>query len=294
MSKARSIVFQAIDRRPYFSDSAYLALLTLGPQALASDIETLFKTGARLNPLMLDGLYQWQLANGRYAEAVALYPELVPARPYDQNKSAFQAEQSDRLAAERFWASRGGECAYALAVLGRAGDARAMLAATRDRFDKAIQAPPEPVGEETLSDRTRRVLVANTGLQINAAARPLLDEFDRLVDLRLQVAAGHAPEVLKALPTAKLSKTWAVAELIESIGRATPGQAAAAAAAAQQIRAQLAVEQPSVPSYGLADLAKRLPEAETAQRLPAYSAGGAGLLVGAQTAKNNPFAQRAG
>jgi hypothetical protein len=276
---AIALADRAVAERPYSRSASGVAVLAAGLSDQADGQESLLKGQARLNPAGLDLLYQHQLSAGRYAEAVLLFPQLVPPRTFDQSRTAPQQAEDNRATAELFWAVRGGEQAYALAALGRAAEARAAVDAAKTRLERAAAPPPEPSGQESNSQKGLRLFAANTGLRIRALGQPALDQWATLVELRLMVSDHHADEVVRSLPAKRPIRSWATVELFEAIAANSPSQSAAATAAAQTLRAQLKTTQPNARQQDLQSIWKSMPEAESPERRPPYAPGSTPLMV---------------
>jgi hypothetical protein len=282
---AAALAHHIVAERPFSRAASSAALLAVAFDAPAADVDALIKSQVKFSPAGLNLLYQRDLSDGRYAEAMALYPQLVPPRAFDQFRSAAEQVEDNRARAELSWATWGGERAYALAALGRGAEAEAALDAAKTRLAKAVEPPADPIGEERSTQKTSRILTINTNRQIAAVAQPVLDQWATLVELRLMVLNGHADDAIKALPAKRPIRSWAAAELFDAIAASTPSQAAGAAGAAQALRAQLKAGQ-DVPLQDLRAIWSNLPEAETRDRTPPYAPGGTPLLAFNSQIKN--------
>ena len=115
---------------------------------------------ARLNPSRSGSFFLYLFERGRFAEALARFPELkapvsVEDQAVDKEMSLIQRERQ-RAVAEIFWQDAMGRKAYALAALGRAAEARETLAQARARLDAATPEPNAPPPRASQADRAFR------------------------------------------------------------------------------------------------------------------------------------------
>jgi hypothetical protein len=263
-------------RRPFDRQTTTSALIVLGAEADSGELQRVMQGLARLNPVMVDLLYQLAFREGRYADAVRLFSQLSPQQElgnlYASREEVADRDQRNRVTASRFWASRGGQTAYALAALGRPEEALAMLESARARLAKDTQDPPPPAvtPQQDRWANTLYALTANTNLKIRTEVPPIIDSWAREVAARNDVTQGRPEEVIKLFPTHQLLHHWASVELLTAVAAKMPSSATQVTSSAQALRKDLAKTDPLVPQAAALELWKTLPDPETSKRIPAY------------------------
>ncbi|NEX95404.1 hypothetical protein, partial [Caulobacter sp. 17J65-9] len=134
---ARALVRSTFAKRPYSRQSALAALIVADSLDDPAELERAARETARLAPESVDDLFGLLVEQGRWNDALAIWPQLVPPREKDETPYYVEMRrQGDRnyVSAARYWADKGGWRAYALAASGRPAEARAALAEARDRL----------------------------------------------------------------------------------------------------------------------------------------------------------------
>ncbi|MBC6980492.1 hypothetical protein [Caulobacter sp. 17J80-11] len=279
-AKAAGLASAAFAKRPYSRKSATAAWLVLEAAGLKSEQEAQLRALASLYPEALDILFQRFLAEGRWGEAIALYPRLT--LPYRDNLGPLRTEVEertqetrDRVADETFRVERSGWKAYAMAANGDAAGARAALAEARARVLAASEPPPPLQLRTKVNDNRPRKLdvdVHNFEVEAREGFRQfgteLLDAWAPLVEARGLIAEGRTTEARAQLPAVDRAEAKGLgnarAELHAALRARLPAAERATVADLPQVPARIA------PAAGLAALLQSLPEAERFETLPRY------------------------
>lgn len=278
-AKSTELALSALALRPYNRQTAYTALLAMGPYAGEEAIQKVETALARFVPDEIDNLYIRAIDTGRFADAIALYPQLVPPQEigdlYLRSNDYAGRQWRDFLNAQRFWSSRAGAYAYALLATGKPAEARAALQAERDRLARATE-PPPPLDAKKAKDSEAVALQQGT---LDARARALaectkiIDEWTRIMDLRTKVDEGKVDEVIAAVRAEPLPKSGVSVEFLDALEAHIPKGKKPSTALSAKLRDALLSERPDVRMAPPEEFLNDLPEAETASRRPDYSAG---------------------
>jgi len=196
------LIAAAEAQRPFDRQLALAALAILGDDRAVINQVSLAQELARLDPRMIDILFQSAFDRGEFAAAVTLYPHLkAPVRSGDIGVNRWEERVQDAkkdIEELKFAADRGGRFAYALAALGRTAEAKGALDKARADLAAATPAllpPPEAGQKEGSKDRFKRNL--NTQIiRSSLVAGEKLDAWASLVSLRIEIA-GLEPDVAK-------------------------------------------------------------------------------------------------
>jgi hypothetical protein len=278
-AKAEGLAMAALAERPYNREVVIAARIAMGSNASPAGTDRVERALARLMPTAVDEVFQQALEDRRFAEAVALYPDLTPQQEIGElnisNGGYRERELRDFERTEAFWTIHGGEYAYALAALGKPAEARAALATARERVAKDA-APPPPV-DTTLSksDYAKEMAFRDeldaVHKRVALYCGKILDQWTWVLDARTATAEGGADEAWKIVQAHKLGATgnWLSLELLDSIAAHLPKKAAADVLAQRALLAKPS-DKPDMKkeAAGATTLFKALPEAETADRVP--------------------------
>ncbi|HVT25074.1 MAG TPA: hypothetical protein VHD95_10635 [Rhizomicrobium sp.] len=282
---AETVAMQAAGARPYSRQVQLSALIAMGPGVDPADADTVRRAIARLVPTEVDALFLDAFDSGRFAEALALYPQLAPPEEIGNinlsSSERAEREWRDFENAQEFWAWRGGANAYALAALGRNAEARVSLDAARSRLALTTQ-PPPPLSAADEKDTEAQALhrgAIDIRLQAAAQAGKILDEWSSMVERRIMVSDGKLKEVMATLQTQPLVHSFAAVDLLESIIAKLPEKERPANSPTKAMREKLAKERVEALQVQPSALFKSLPEPETASRIPPYEEASTPLLA---------------
>ena len=278
-AKADATALKAFRERPYNRQTGASALLAIGINADPAAVQEIKRGVARLVPTAIDSLFQDAYYDGRFADMIAIYPQLVaPKEIGDVNiSSSERAERDwrDLRTAALFWASRTGLYAYALATTGRSADARAAMQSARDKL-AADTAPPLPLDAKRAKDPEEASLwQGSVDIRARAAAeaKPILDELALLVERRIAVSEGHAADVEKTFRTEHVPLNMAGLELLDAIALSLPKKmrppVLPSVANRKSLDSQRAI---AFDKGGVGSLFRTLPDTENASRVPSMSA----------------------
>jgi hypothetical protein len=269
---SRALALRALASRPYSQEAAYAALMVLGEDAPAADLEQVMRPLAQIAPPAVDQLFDRVFEHGRFDEAIELYPGVAPTPKLGDEPMEFRArawlEQSNRADAELFWARESGRYAYALAAVGRTADARAALKAERDRYAAATASEPPAQPGRSVAEMTQIAVRQQGDLQIQTTVPPVLDAWARVVEARCAVNEGRADDAWNTLTAhgARPLASWATADALKAIADKQPAHAAFA----QTVEKMLTRPKPLLRAAELRTLFDALPETETRDRLASY------------------------
>jgi tetratricopeptide (TPR) repeat protein len=197
--KARAVARKATAERPYSSDMSLAASILAGRTGDRADARNAQRARARLNPRNIEQLSAQAFKDQQWEEVVALYPNLVPRKPYD--KSGFEAQQmaniiGNRAAAEVFWARSASIKAIALAHLGRHEEARAVMAAAKARLDSAgMEVIPLVIDNKPVKSKTLPDFAADMNQEMVKVGQTWIDAGNKSIDLvKRDVAAAPTLE----------------------------------------------------------------------------------------------------
>jgi hypothetical protein len=279
-AKAEAMAMAAMAERPYNRQVLTSTRLAIGTNASPANLDAIKRALARLVPSAVDEVFSQALKEHRYADAIALYPELTPYQEIGQlniGKGGFrERDLRDFQRAEIFWAVRGGDYAYVLAASGKPAEARAAMKALRERIAQDT-APPPPV-DSTLSggDYAKAMAfrdeIEGVHKRTADATFKLVDEWTWIVEARALVAEGKTLEAWKSINGRVLPPgLWASTELNQAIfAHPVKGIDASASKLAvtnpndNKITTVTVAKEPA----GATMLFKVLPEAETRDRVP--------------------------
>jgi hypothetical protein len=275
-----TLVLKALEQRPFNRQSIVSAFIAVGPNAPAADIEKVQHTLARLLPTEIDKLFVGALADGKFQEAISLYPQLTPYREIGQvNISEGRLRERamrDFAAAMLFKTSRAGGYAFALAAMGRNAEAQAVLSSAREELKHDSEVPPlDP--SLSPSERARQTAYREeetaSRQKAVAAAGKSLDIWSAFAGLRQAIDQGKAADVLKGLQSQTGRHGWPDIQLLDAILAKLPKSDKASIAAAQAMKASWGAITVTSQEAGLDTFFKALPEPETLNRVPRYEPG---------------------
>jgi hypothetical protein len=276
-TEATALALAALAERPHNRQALLVVLHAMGPKADEAAIHTVQVSLARLIPAYSAVLFERAFETGKFAEAIDLYPQLVPSEELGAVHAA-EGQQANldwrnfRRAA-LFRASTGMAYVYALAALGRDGEARAALDGVRARL-AADTAPPPPLSAKEQTDREKVSLhdgdIENRKRSA-VEANKIIDQWAEYVALRLKISEGKTDEVIAALKTVQLPRSWASVELLEALAAKLPKAKQPMAPSTLALRAELGRTREDLKENKAADFFRDLPEVETADRLTAYT-----------------------
>lgn len=176
---ARALTLRTLAQRPYSTETTMAAAILLGRSGDRADARASLEARARLDPRRIDLLFTEALDAGRWADAVAIYPHLVPPRRYPEppgyDFQIMEANLLNRALGEAYWASRSGLLALAQAQLGEREAAQATLAAARTRLDEAVRVtPPLEINGKRVKAKYLPDLAARLNAEIGKEAGPVL------------------------------------------------------------------------------------------------------------------------
>ncbi len=268
----------AVASRPFNRQSIVSALIAMGPDAPAADVEKVERILARLLPTEIDRLFIEALRSGRFQDAIALYPQLTPYREIGR-VNITDGQQRERAmrdygSAVVFRTSRAGAYAFALAAVGKDQEAQAALAAARTQLTADTQPPPPLDASLSRTEHARREAYrgedAANRVKVAASAAKNLDLWAALVGVYQAIEQGKAADVLKSLQTQTGQKGWAELQLLNAILAKLPKSDKASIATAQALKAEWGKSVAAQREVNLEAFFKVLPEPETADRVPPY------------------------
>ena len=233
---------------------------------------------ARADPNVITILYTLAFYRGEFDEMIALHPQVIlgtPRAPTGGYEIPGRNQALAEAVARR--AVLDGAYAYALQARGRNADADAALAAARRTVAEAMTPPTPPTGRERPTRAQRDLHEAM--LAQRPAADGMLDATERMIRLRRMVADNNVEGVVAELESRRIDPDPAALDLFEAMSRARPALGTEMSGMMGRLRVRLATEVDRAVDLSLQELADRLPEPESPQRMPSYD-GGAGLLDG--------------
>jgi hypothetical protein len=272
-SKSEALAMQAWASRPYSAEAAYAAVIVLGPDAPGNDADQILRATSQSLPEAADRLFDTAFEHGRFDEAVTLYPGIAPVPRVGNIPMAFrdavQLKQTNRALDENFWATESGRYAYALAALGRPGDARAAIQAEHDRFAASTPADPPLAQGASVQAMTEYAVHEQANLEIKTLVGPVVATWARVVEARCAVDEGRIEETWAefAVPGGpKGPVSWAMVDLANAIAAKSPAHALGAS------RMELGIEKGrrAPRAAELKALFVTLPETETRERVAPY------------------------
>ena len=263
--KARTLAFQAVADRPYSREVALAASVALG-----DDVDTTFilRQWAKVDPAGDNALFDAAFEHGRFADAIAAYPGVGPIpklgnEPMQLREQAW-LDQQNRADADVFWIKATSRYAYALASLGRVAEARAAIAAARERLAKDLPAAPPPTPPDNASnqDKIRATVAAQGDLLVKTQAVPFMDNWAKLVEMRCALTPGNAEQTWTTLasPTGKFPRDYATYDLAAAVAALIPARAAIAAGLTRALKGP----RHTAPEVEIPLLFKSLPQTEVA------------------------------
>jgi len=276
-AKATPMVTQLIAQRPYNRQTLYTALLALGSSGGEQEYQALQHDLGRLIPAAIDEIFIRAIDLQRFADAVALYPQLEPPNVVE---NVNERARNDRvwqqfIADQNFLASRGGAYAYALLATGNVPAAQAALKTARERLTKATEPPPPLTDAERNADPAAEALrqgLADTHLRAAREAGKYLAVWERMVALRLQLGTGKVEDVIAAIKTEPLPRSGASVEFLDALQARLPAAKRPAYPLSSNLKMQLANAHPEIENPTPEGFLNHLPQAEIARRLPDYNA----------------------
>ncbi|KQW66412.1 hypothetical protein ASE17_05940 [Phenylobacterium sp. Root77] len=142
---ARALAQKAGDQRPYLRSPTLASALIMARASDRKDVDDALHARGRLDPSDIDLLFLTEMQDGRFADAIALYPQLSPPKTFDSQRWPFQIVEQDlknRAVGEVYWAARTGMYAIAMDGLGRTAEARAAMDGGRARLASAAATTP--------------------------------------------------------------------------------------------------------------------------------------------------------
>ncbi len=232
---------------------------------------------ARVDPHVIVSLFAWALTRGEFEQAVALYPQVrlsEPSRP----EGGYAMPQRDAVIAANLVtrAEMAGAAAFARETLGRPAEADATLAAARLALTRALRPPPTPSGTRgpSVADRNQhRALLARQGHAEAALAR-----WERAVQARRMVRENRIDALVAELAARPIETDFAALDIFQAMVAARPALQGELGAPIDRLRRELARQAADATLLPVRELARRLPEPESVQRMPTYDGGGRGLL----------------
>lgn len=196
-------VLATLGQRQFSRDAVTAAVVAVGPEATQATMDQLLRAAGRLDPSRSNALFLYLFETGRYAEALEVFPGLKPPVPihnqtYDV-RTQLQNAENQRASDEFFWQQTLGRKAFALAALGRAEEARAVLAETEARLEAATPEPAPLPPEPTNRDRIQRVVQEQANLDIRTRAPPIRQAWSGLTEARIAAGEGRAADARRAI-----------------------------------------------------------------------------------------------
>lgn len=278
-AEAAALARAAFAKRPYSRQSAVAAWLVLEKAGDRSELEAHLRALSRLNPEAIEGLYDALVEDGRWADALAVYPQMKAprlrqeARPYGYGPAG-PLDVREKVAAEAWGLRRGAGQAYALAASGAPAEARAALAAARERLARVSEPPAAP----TIRPGRRKVLKRDQEryefeTRANATLRDrggdILERWAPLIEARALLAEGDTAGALaavQALDPRRIPDPAIWSDLRAAVRERLPEAEKA------RLVPMRAVEGEARPAAALTTLLQALPEAERIENLPRFEA----------------------
>jgi tetratricopeptide (TPR) repeat protein len=235
---------------------------------------------ARYNPNLIVPLYALAAVRGRFDEVLALQPHIILTVP--ANRGGYVIADRDNIIARNFILriEIDGTHAFALAALGRQGEAEAEIRRIGADVDAALTRPTLPPGEtdERVIRRqmNRWTILSERGKD----ARERFAFYQNLVRWRVMAADGRAAqaaaEVLRAPPGAD----GLALNLYEALAVADPESRAQLDPIVAETRRRIAAQLTQLAALNSAEIVDRLPEGEFASRVPGYNGGSDDIILG--------------
>ena len=215
-AEAESLVLKTWAKRPYNRESTAAAIVALGSDADPMAVRTVTRGMARLRPEAIDLLFGQAMRRRDFAEAILIYPQLVP--PVKVGNEPMTAMEHAQLAlfnkssAELFWANSAGQLAIAYAEHGALASARSTLEAARTRLTTASTPPPQPPpNPDGKPDNGMWALEARYDKEIATLGTVVLETATRKVDALVSPPAAPGipppPPLLIPAPAASAEVT---------------------------------------------------------------------------------------
>lgn len=201
---ADAIAMRLMAARPYSRLSAYATSAIVGPKADDGTLENLEREMTRLQPRFIETLYARFTRQGRWAELIALYPQLTTPVVRTHIGRGFWArefETVELVQSNMTWIQRSGVYAYALASQGRDAEARAALAAARARLQVAL-VPDAPAPPESVPSQQKIIAAAmklKTQQTLREQGEPALALWEALIERRISIDRGGAAAIAASL-----------------------------------------------------------------------------------------------
>ena len=263
----RSLALATWAVRPWNRETAQAALIAIGGDAPADQIERILRAEAQFNPQTTTQLFGEDFERGRFADALSVYDALTPSVRLDPGPGGETdvagLEQSNRALAAEYWAEADGRKAYALAALGRVDEAKSVLQAAEARFAGETAAAAPSTQEPSQRGRLLNAAWAQADLEIRTKVPSQLAAWRALVDARTDVAKGDAGSVKAYLHGVKPTMLGAVVELMDAAS-VHDAKARMAAKTGRRLLVQRRIRQPAAEVRALFEA---LPESETRARL---------------------------
>lgn len=262
----RSLALATWAKRPWNRETARAALVAIGGDAPAEEIERILRAEAQVNPLATTQLFDEYFERGRFADALSVFDALTPPIKLSQGERGERdvawLEQSNRAHAAEFWAECDGRKAYALAVLGRFDEAKAALQAADARF--AGETPPAPnlPPEPSRHDQLVNAVWEQANLEIKTKVPGEIAAWRAIVNARIDVAQGKFDAAKAYLAAPKPTSFGAVVDLMDALSAQDPKAKQGAEAGRKMMAAKRLLQ----PAAEITALFEALPEAETRSR----------------------------
>lgn len=213
---ARRIATEAQRQRP-FDRALGLAIMALlvdheaSPESLSA-----IHSVARLDPRLIDLLFQLAFERGDFRAAIAIYPHIRPmTRPGDVGISRAERnvqEFKKELEEIRFSVDRAGQLAYAFAALGQATESKAAIDRGRTVLAASIPAalPPLAAGQKEGSRRQLDRMINANLVKAGALGADRLTSWSSLAVLRLEADLLGPAEAKARIEQAKIPSSGGV------------------------------------------------------------------------------------
>ncbi len=255
-AQADAIAAAALQARPYNRQVSLSALIAIGPAGNVDVRRTALHSLIRLSPVTAELVYEQSFDAMMFDDVVALYPVFLDP------STIGHGETGGRSGAAR----RAGMYAYALAALGRNAEARAAIAAARQRLATVpVESASTAADGEDTSQGPSHPPAQNTGAPVND---PILTAWQMAVEWRIQIAEGRYADVLKVLHAANFPKGAMAMDLVKALAAAVPPKLKSSVPALDAFRPALPADETAMM---LATFFKSLPGPETAHNLPSFS-----------------------
>lgn len=211
------------ERRPFSREVIGAATLIIGPTGGLENLDRIQRAASQMDPSFSDSAFRYLFETGRFEAALERVGEVLPPQAVQDYaphlRTRVQRDEAQRIQDELFRLDLAGRHAFALAALGRQDEARAVLAAGRQRVEAAAgETAPLP-----RQPNERDVIVHELRDQHNAALQsrtPLIrDIWAGMVEARIAAAEGRADEALAAVEAlSTLPPSYAVLDLLRAAG----------------------------------------------------------------------------